>query len=183
MNEWTQVPGFPHIEVTRSGRVSSSAFTVTRKSRWGSLCTYSFKAREYRPRQEKPNGYVRVVILRDGKRGPLYVHRLIAFEFVPGYKTGYHVNHIDGVKWHNNPENLEWVPIEENLRHARRTGLSPDMRGEKNPMNKLSAKQVRAIRKALGLGIPLGVIATIASVARRTIRAIRDGATWQSVAD
>jgi DNA-binding CsgD family transcriptional regulator len=62
------------------------------------------------------------------------LHRLVAKAFVPGYAPGLTVNHIDGVKIHNLPANLEWCSIQDNIQHAFETGLrkwvSPELRAE-----------------------------------------------------
>lgn len=177
--EWRVVPGLPHVEVTRSGRVRTAAYSVTRRSRWGTDQTYNFPAREITPRLHD-NGYMRCSVQRDSKRGPLYVHRLVAFAFVPGYIDGYHVNHINGIKTDNCVENLEWVPIEENTRHQWRTGLV-DLRGERSPNAVLSPARVRAIRRALSDGVKITTLAVIAGVSVDTIRKIHLGVTWQSL--
>ena len=179
MEEWVKVPRFENIEVTRSGRIRTCWHKKERMSRWGKKVICEFAPREYKPRISD-NGYMRVSVQRNNRRGPLYAHRLIAFAFVSGYKEGYHVNHINGVKTDNRPENLEWVPLETNVKHSWRTGLC-DVRGEKNGTAKLSARRVRAIRRALALNMPLSTVACIAGVTRNTIRSIKDGVTWQSV--
>ncbi|MCR4339256.1 MAG: HNH endonuclease [Gemmatimonadaceae bacterium] len=74
------------------------------------------------------------------------VHRLVAEAFLGKPKPGYVVNHIDGNKEHNLPENLEWVTPNENVAHAFRTGLNPT--GNKHHKTKLSDAQVIEIRKA-----------------------------------
>lgn len=67
-------------------------------------------------------GYRIVTLCRDGFEFKRYVHRLVAEAF-HGPPNGLHVNHKDGVKTNNRPENLEWVTVLENNRHAIRTGL------------------------------------------------------------
>lgn len=46
------------------------------------------------------------------------VHRLVAMTFCDGYEEGLIVNHKDGDKLNNHCENLEWVTISENTKHA-----------------------------------------------------------------
>lgn len=64
-------------------------------------------------------GYKR--IMAGGKH--YFVHRLVAKYFVDGYEDGLVVNHKDGNKLNNIPNNLEWVTRSENDLHAFRLNL------------------------------------------------------------
>lgn len=71
------------------------------------------------------NGYLRASI--HGRRH--MVHRLVALTYserVMGEKSHLtEINHVNGIKTNNEPENLEWVTRSENAIHARRAGLQP----------------------------------------------------------
>lgn len=64
-------------------------------------------------------GYYRIS-LSDGHRHYTHteVHRLVALLFVPGYKKGLVVNHIDENKLNNRAENLEWCTYQYNLNYS-----------------------------------------------------------------
>lgn len=68
------------------------------------------------------DGYLLVTL--HGKQTP--VHRLVAEAFhSEEYADGLCVNHKDGNKQNNFAENLEWVTISENCKHAIDNGLTP----------------------------------------------------------
>ena len=65
---------------------------------------------------ERPDGY-RVASVRGKKH---YVHRLVAQAFLepPPSEKHTEVNHIDGDRANNRPDNLKWVTPSERIRHA-----------------------------------------------------------------
>lgn len=170
--------------VKEDGSIWSAARTNTvkriRKGQEQVFQSYS-PERQLSPWVSK-SGYYVVSCLRDDKRPKMFVHRLIARAFVPGYSPELSVNHINGNKLDNRPENLEWLTLADNSAHAWATGLV-DLRGEKHPTHKLTQKQVIHIRKALRLGVPANSLAIIAGVNATTVHYIAQGKRWKHLED
>jgi len=82
--------------------------------------------REKRLKMLKPvdtQGYLYVGICINGTLKRKMVHRLIAKVFIPNPKNKPCINHKNGIKNDNRVENLEWVTISENDKHAYKIGL------------------------------------------------------------
>lgn len=93
------------------------------------------------------NGYLVVNVTKnDESQICIYIHRITMLVFcnINGSEN-LHVNHKDGNKLNNQLYNLEWTTIEENTRHAWRTGLC--IRGEECSWAKLSDNEVHEICK------------------------------------
>lgn len=67
--------------------------------------------------------YVGVHIRINGKVRHCSIHRLVAIAFVPNPDNKPQVNHKDGDKKNNAPDNLEWSTQPENIQHMYDTGL------------------------------------------------------------
>ena len=71
------------------------------------------------------NGYRSVMLCDAGQQKKrLYIHRLVAGEFIENPENKSQVNHINGDKTDNRVENLEWSTRLENMHHGLANGLN-----------------------------------------------------------
>ena len=69
-------------------------------------------------------GYARVYMRREStnSREDVYVHRIIAEMFIPNPNNLETVNHKNCKRDDNRVENLEWMTLKDNLKHAMEVG-------------------------------------------------------------
>lgn len=70
------------------------------------------------PKQINRIGYQYVSISHKGNKANKTIHQLVAAAFIPGFKYGMHINHIDGNKFNNCLDNLELSNHVHNNTHA-----------------------------------------------------------------
>jgi hypothetical protein len=107
-------------------------------------------------------------------------HRLVYRHFNGPIPDGLTVNHRNGRKWDNRPNNLELVTPSGNVVHALRVLKVGrlDQQGEANVMAKLTNSQVLEIRKRRLAGESLKDIAARYGVSDRAISKICLGQRW-----
>lgn len=117
---WREIPGHEgSYEASNLGRVRSLDRIVEQPLPNGTIRLKRWRGRVL-TQTLRYDGYL---VLKLGKCLYQYgVHQLIARTFI-GPQGDKVVNHIDGIKANNVPENLEYITSPENVKHAYRTGL------------------------------------------------------------
>ena len=125
-------------------------------------------------------GYKMLLIHMAGVRKNKSVHRLIAEAYLDNYSESLYVNHINGVKTDNRVENLEMCTNQENMDHARISGLI--LSKQNHSMAKLTNVEVIFIKNLLAsTSISQGNIGKMFGVSKMTINHINIGLIWRDV--
>lgn len=113
---WKDIVGYENLyEVSNLGRVKSKE-----KLAWNG---HHYRKLPSKFRSLRNGEYLDVNLCKYGKVKRLKVHRLVAEAFIPNTENKETVNHIDGNKYNNRVDNLEWNTWSENTRHAIDNGL------------------------------------------------------------
>ncbi|MGL6205721.1 MAG: HNH endonuclease [Giesbergeria sp.] len=129
-------------------------------------------------------GYYCVNFPHDRALQNVRVHRIVALVNMglPKWPC-VQVNHLNGIKTDNTPENLEWVDAKENSTHAWRIGLQKVGKTQVrfasfNPKKKLEPIRVIGIRAAYAAGFKPSQIAASYGLGRSTVRDVVTARTW-----
>jgi HNH endonuclease len=123
--------------------------------------------------------YMFVVIRKDGRSIPAYVHRLVAFTFIPNPQGKPQVNHMSGDTFDNSAVNLEWVTPQENSAHAHANNLS--LKGATCPWAKLTEALVRQVCELLQCGADSASIRKATGIGSKGLCKIKARTNWCSV--
>lgn len=125
-------------------------------------------------------GYVYLKLRKEGRRKRLSLSRLVAQAFIPNPENKPEVNHKNGIKAFNWPENLEWVTHSEN--HLHRSRILGVGIGEKHGRAKLKNKDIPIIRRLLREGhLFQREIGEMFGVGRTTVSAINNKRNWAHI--
>jgi hypothetical protein len=129
---WEDVVGYEGIySVSNLGRVRRDL---------GGRCN-AIAGRILRPALDK-SGYWFVGLCGREKHMNLKIHSIVAAAFIGKRPRGLVINHKDGCKLNNRPENLEYCTASENTLHAYSHGFITHVRGENNGSAKLKDAEV-----------------------------------------
>lgn len=106
--EWRRVTNYPRYEVSSLGRVRNV------------ITNNILKPLSNLAPGKKGEGYYRVCLYDENGGRYLYIHRLVATEFIPNPGCKKEVNHKDRNHRNNKVSNLEWVAPQDNRYHFAR---------------------------------------------------------------
>lgn len=121
---WKDIPDYEGLyEASNFGRIRTHKDKITYTNRHGAR---RWKSRILSGRGDNYATGKRVGLWKNGQVKDWLVARLVAITFL-GKPQGEinTVNHINGNRLDNHIENLEWLTVGDNLRHAFNTGLMP----------------------------------------------------------
>ena len=162
------------MEVRHDGSVWRIA--VRRGSRWGTKPVI----RPCTPRRaENPTGagYLQVRVMLDRVRHHSLAHRLVYLHFSGPIPAGLTINHINGIKTDNHPDNLETATYREQILHDFKRGARCQ-KGESNNASRLTGETVSEIRRLRGEGLTQAKIGEFVGCAHQTVSKILRGDRW-----
>lgn len=169
LDQWRSVPGYGgHYEASDTGQVRS----LDRKIRCRNGHIRLIKGRTLNARLNS-KGYRRVSLSYDSKSHFELVHRMVAKAFIENPLGLPCVNHINGQRLDNRPENLEWITHKGNSQHALATGLYAV--GERHQSAKHTRDDALMVLGCLRCGVPHCQIATRLGVSSWFVRSIASG--------
>lgn len=121
---WKDIPNYVGIyQASNLGRIRTAPNKTTYTQKHG---IRHWQTRILKGRGDNIKTGSRVSLWKNGVSKDWLVARLVAITFL-GYPNEYAntVNHINGNRLDNRIENLEWLSIGDNVRHAFNTGLMP----------------------------------------------------------
>ena len=155
---WKDIPHYEGIyQASNLGRIRTCNGKTTYTKRHG---VRHWKSRILKTRGEHYQTGYRVSLWKNGKSKDYLVARLVAITFLG--ESDLTVNHIDGNRFNNNIENLEWVSLRENIQKGFEIGLYPQKKVRITIKETREVKEYRSLSQAsLSLGFNVGYISGI----------------------
>jgi len=128
-------------------------------------------------------GYLRVILYVDKKMMHKFIHVLVALAFIPNddpeHKT--QINHINGIKYDNRVENLEWCDQSHNIKEAFRLGLIKSKYGEDHHNSIYTNDEINLVCQLLEQKIPMKLITKLTNISYSKIKSVKSGNTWKYI--
>lgn len=141
---WIDVVGFEGFyKVSRTGKILSCERIITNKGK-----SVYLPAKIHNQRLNA-QGYLTVILSKDGHSKNCLVHRLVAMAFLPNPNKHDCVNHKNEVKIDNRVENLEWCSREYNNNYGTRNARISEKHSGSHRNTTHVANMVKAQRKKM----------------------------------
>lgn len=173
LTEYRPIPNYPGYRVGSDGSVwtckkRGTAAIWHRSDTWTKL----------RPKVER-SGYLRLTLRTDGQPATLSVHQLVLAAFKGPCPEGLQSRHLDGNKLNCRLDNLAYGTVQENHDDKQRHGTTA--RGERDGSSKLTADQVREMRRRMSNGESPKLVGPAFGVSDVLAYAIRKRRLWQHI--
>ena len=163
---WKPIKGYEGCyEVSNYGRVASikkNERFIRKLNKATSYLSVSFKKRPFETRQGSAN-----------------VHVLVAEAFLGERPSGYVIRHLDGNRYNNRADNLQYGTQQQNVDDTIKHGTH---RGSNNGRAVLTEAGALAVKMLLDRGVSQTEIADTIGVTTAAISAIKNGRNWSHVA-
>ena len=123
-------------------------------------------------------GYYRVCLCLKYNSKFMLAHQLVLQAFKDNINNHKEINHIDGCKWNNKLENLEYSTRSKNMLHAFNNGIIISKKGSQRYNHKLNESDVMYIKQSEER---IKDLATKFKVSNTLICLIRKGKNWKHV--
>lgn len=168
---WSEVKGYEGLyEISSYGNIRS----IDRRFKDSIGRNRLIKSTLLKTRKNK-NGYIDIVLLKEGRQSSFLIHRLVALNFIINNDNKEQINHKDGNKQNNNICNLEWCTRKENIKHSFDNNLQNVNMGENHANTSLKNEDVVFIFKS---DLKRKELSKMFNVSYQSICDIKRGRTW-----
>ena len=166
---WLVIPSFPDYEVSEFGNI--------RRCRPGIRGGFVGKVMKPYIRQD---GYCMYILRRDNRSFHRKAHQLVAETFLGSkpFPEAEVLCHTDGSRTNDHFTNLRWDSSAGNK--ADMIGHGTRLAGERHPLSKISADQIREIKKLCANGVLQRKVAERYGIAQGHVSRILNGMRWAS---
>lgn len=124
MEIWKDVVGYEGLyQVSNKGRVKSLERVISCKGGYKKRIKEKMLKVDERKYRKSKNPRRVVYLSKNGIGKSKRVYRLMAEAFIPNPHNLETVNHIDGNSLNDSLENLEWMSMQDNIKHGFKNGL------------------------------------------------------------